>query len=308
MGDVPTFGGLGHDGKYFFIQAHDPLLVNPETHAAVIDRAVYRYQRVLYSILATPGLLAGESGLVWWLLILNVAAVGLGTWAASRLAGAFGASSWWGLAFGMNPGIIFEVMVDGAGVLALALALIGLLMVVRERWWAAALMFVLAGLTREVMILMAVGSALAVWKRSRIHSLALGVAPVASVAAWAIFVRVRLGVALTETQSVELGIPFVGLVSSAGKWLEDPGVDLVVGLAMVAICLMVLRRLIAEPSLVTSAVVGFVALAILLTENVWLHYFDITRAMAPLVTGFALVVASDTRARARPVNEKGTSG
>lgn len=303
LGNIPTFGGLGHDGKYFFIQAHDPLLANPETHAAVIDRAAYRYQRVLYAVLAAPGLAAGESGLAWWLLILNVAAVGLGTLATARLAVAFGASPWWGLAFGMNPGIIFEVMVDGAGVLALAFALIGLLMVVRERWWAAALFFVMAGLTREVMILMAVGTAVAVWKRSRTHSVALAMAPVASVALWAVFVRVRLGVGLLEAQSVEIGPPFLGLISSVGKWMENPGVDLVVGFAMVAICLMVLRRLIAERSLVTLAVVGFVALAILLTDNVWLHYFDITRALAPLVTGFALVVASDTRARTRLVNE-----
>src|SRR5665811_1343691 len=70
--DVPTFSGPGHDGKYFFVQAHDPLLLDPARHAVAIDRPAYRYQRFLYPILASPALIFGDRGLAWALIAVNL--------------------------------------------------------------------------------------------------------------------------------------------------------------------------------------------------------------------------------------------
>jgi hypothetical protein len=43
--------------------------------------------------------------------------------------------------------------------------------------------------------------------------------------------------------------------------------------------------------LVGWAFLGFVGLGILFTEQVWENYFDITRAIAPVITAFALLIA-----------------
>jgi hypothetical protein len=37
------------------------------------------------------------------------------------------------------------------------------------------------------------------------------------------------------------------------------------------------------------AFLGFVALALVFTEQVWRSYFDITRAIAPVITSFVLL-------------------
>jgi hypothetical protein len=41
---------------------------------------------------------------------------------------------------------------------------------------------------------------------------------------------------------------------------------------------------------VSYSTLGFVMLAPLLTRQVWLNYFDITRAVAPVFTTFVLVL------------------
>ncbi len=53
--DFEPQAGWGHDGKFVFIQAHDPLLLDPLEHAAVLDVPVYRSQRVLVPALVGIG-------------------------------------------------------------------------------------------------------------------------------------------------------------------------------------------------------------------------------------------------------------
>jgi hypothetical protein len=55
LGTVYLRGDQGHDGKFFFIQANDPWVLAPENNAAVLDRPLYRSQRMLYPVLAGLG-------------------------------------------------------------------------------------------------------------------------------------------------------------------------------------------------------------------------------------------------------------
>ena len=55
----------GHDGRFFWIQARDPLLLHPKLDAANLDRPAYRAQRIAYPALAAPWRVFGEYGLVW---------------------------------------------------------------------------------------------------------------------------------------------------------------------------------------------------------------------------------------------------
>jgi hypothetical protein len=61
--------------------------------------------------------------------------------------------------------------------------------------------------------------------------------------------------------------------------------------------------------LVGLAFVGFVPLALLLTEPVWRSYFDVTRAIAPVITAFILLAfaakaSSPSNAGSAPSSEK----
>ena len=137
LGDVPLTDGTGHDGKYFFVQAHDPLLLEPADHAALMERPTYRSQRMLYPLMASVGSLLGETGILWLMLLINVLAIGVGTWATAAVAQSAGVSRWFGLAFALNPGILFELAFDGSGAVAWALVMVAIYSSVRRRWLGA---------------------------------------------------------------------------------------------------------------------------------------------------------------------------
>lgn len=296
--EVQVRNDLGHDGKYFFILANDPWLTEPDEHAVVLDRPKYRAQRILYPMLASLGGLLSPSAVVWSLVITNVLFMGVGTWVVAHLSSDMGGSPWWGLAFGLNVGFISEQNIDGAGVLAAAAAFGAVLLVRRGMQWPAIALLAAAALAREAMLLVAAGVALWMWLHNRrADALRALIAPTALVGLWALFVRVRLGDLPAVAEVQEIGLPLVGLVSAWDDWARDP-VDLAAGFAVVAILLLYLRRALAgRKAIVAWAFVGFVPLAFLFTEQVWLNYFDITRAIAPVITAFLLLAFVGERAR-----------
>lgn len=290
LGDIPLVPELGHDGKYFFIQANDPLLLSPGENAVFLDRATYRAQRMFYPLLASFGSPWGPRGVAWGLVFVNVLAFGFGTWATARLARSMGGSTWLGMAFALNPGLIFEAQIDGAGVLAwaLAVAALSLLETGNESW--ASLAVTLAVLARETMILVALGAGLFLWRSQRRMSIGLLAVPVVAAACWALWVRARLGVPILTAESEELGVPGVGLWTACGEWLQNPDANLVAGVLSVLVLFAVAYQLVARPSYLSWGTAGYCFLALLLTQQVWNKYFDISRALAPIFTAFLVAV------------------
>ena len=299
LGEVPTVPTAGHDGKHFFILAHDPLLLDPATHAVNLERPTYRAQRILYPLLVSPLGLFGPRGIVWGLLVMNLIAVGVGTWATARLAVFHGSSMWLGLSFGLNPGTIMEVLIDGSGVTAWALVMVSVAFLYQKRsWWAVGAMAA-AVLSRETMILAAVGAAVFLWRRDRSTALRIFLVPLAVAAIWGIYVRVRLGASMLTFESREIGLPFEGLWQALQDW-QVPSKDMVVGMAVVLLVGVCIYQAVARPALITWIAVGFALLAPLLTRNVWLGYYDISRAAMPLFTTVVLAMFLHPRAHVIP--------
>jgi len=282
--------GLGHDGKYFFVQANDPLVLEPEENVAVIDRPLYRSQRMLYPVLAGAGGLFSADVIVWALLIINLIAIGVGSWAVAHLALEMGGSAWWGLAFALNIGFISEMNIDGAGVVAAAAAFGAVVLLLKQRLgWAIALL-VIAVLSREAMLIAAAGSAFWLWRKGerRDALLVVGI-PVAAVALWAVYLRLRIDFDTGLSEVQEIGLPFAGFINAFEIWVDNP-LNLVAGVAIMLLLLLYTRRVLISGQLVGWAFLGFVPLAILFTQQVWQRYFDITRAVAPVLTAFVLLV------------------
>ena len=248
--EVAKRAALGHDGKYFFVQANDPLVLEPEENIAVVDRPLYRSQRMLYPILAGGAGLFSPDVIVWALLIVNLIAMGFGTWAVAELAMEMGGSPWWGLAFVLNIGFISEMNIDGAGVVAAAAAFGAVVMLLKERLgWAIALLTI-AVLSREAMLIAAAGSAFWLWRRGEKRSAVLvaGI-PTAAVALWAIYLRFRIEFDTGVSEVQEIGLPFAGFAQSFKIWADDP-LNLVAGVAICSCSLMFTRRVLMSRHLV----------------------------------------------------------
>jgi hypothetical protein len=289
LGDVSARSAQGHDGKFFFVQANDPLHLDPDTHAANLDRPTYRAQRMLYPLLAGGAGLFTPVAVAWGMIVVNIVALGIGSWAIAEFARGEGWSPWWGLAFCLNIGMISEMSIGGAGIVAFAAAAWGLVAVQRDRPMWAAVAFTAAVLSREAMLLVVAGAAFWYWRTHRRIPWAWLLAPVIAAAGWAGYLRLRLGGLEVDVASIqEIGLPFVGFAQAAQTWMDRP-LNLVTGITVLAVLLLFSVRALGSRLLLAWGAIGFVPLAIVFTQQVWLSYFDITRAIAPALTAWAIV-------------------
>lgn len=290
LGEIYLRPKQGHDGKFFFVQSNDPWVLDPGENAEVLDRPLYRSQRMLYPVMAGGLGFFGPEAIVWSMLIVNLIAIGVGSWVVARIAVEMGGSPWWGLAFALDLGFISEINIGGAGVVAAAAAFGAVLSLMRQRHGPAIALLVLAALAREAMLIAAAGSALWLWLGGdRKRAMVTGAVPLAAVAIWATYLRMRIGGGVVSSQVQEIGWPFVGFFEAFRNWLTDP-VDLAAGVAMMVLLIFYTRRVLISRHVVGLAFVGFVVLGLVLTEQVWHSYFDITRALAPIITSFVLLL------------------
>jgi hypothetical protein len=291
---------LGHDGKFFFVQAQDPLILDPEPYREVLDRPVYRSQRVLYPLLAAPARVAGQWSLVWWMLGINVLSVVGGTYVTARVAERVGLSPWFGVAFTLNPGVWAEVNAGSAGALAWALAMAGILLYLEGRLAVTVALLGAAVLAREAMLLVVAGVAFHYWREHRRIPVAL-LAPLGAAIGWGLYVRARLGADLWESESQEFGLPLAGLVGAAREWITDSDM---VRLAAGAIFVIILVRFVALalriPHVLGWSVLGFAAIAPFFSRQVWYNVWDISRAVLPVATVFVLLAGLDLKPARAP--------
>jgi hypothetical protein len=290
LGDVVPSAGFGHDGKFYFMQAMDPFYLSPNDHAAFLDRPTYRAQRMIYPTIAGGLGLLPPLGTAWGLWVLNVAALGIGTWLTALLAREIGLSQWFGLAFLFNPGIIVSSVIDTAEVLALTFMVAGALFVLRGRTGLAVTFLTLAALSRETMIVASIGAIVYIWQKKRSVPWVYSVPFIAS-GAWWLYVRVRLGGldnSIQDTQAI--GAPFRGFIEAMQRWLAEPGseVDMAMGVLLLVLSVSIAWRAIRHRNLLLLMTAGFSLVAVIMVEQVWRFYFDASRALVPLVTMYVL--------------------
>src|SRR5690606_7178960 len=196
---------------------------------------------------------------------------------------------WWGLSFALNPGFFSEIGIGGAGVVAGAAAFVALLFLMQGFTARAVALLTLAALAREVILIVAVGSAVWLWARtSRRQGLWVAAIPALAVAGWGAYTRFRLASEIEGPQVQEIGVPFRGLLEAASAWGSD-ALSLAAGLVVLVVLGWFLVKAVQRRSLLDMAFIGFVPLALVLSEQVWHSYFDILRAVAPVFTAFVLV-------------------
>ncbi|MFP3881058.1 MAG: hypothetical protein ACLFRT_14695 [Actinomycetota bacterium] len=300
LGEVVLAPEAGHDGKFFFSQAMDPFYLEPEDHAIYLDRPSYRAQRMAYPTLASLGGTLGALGTAWGLIAVNIVAMVVGSVYTGLAATRMNLSPWFGLAFLFNPGMIVELGIDGGGVVAMAGMMAGVYYMLQDRVWLAAVALSIAALARETMLIAAIGLAAFILFRCRRLEWKLAM-PVTVVGAWWVYVRARLDEALAQDTQA-LALPFQGIAGAFRGWVSSSGdaLDLVVGCVVLLVALMVVVRSAISPTALGWAAAGFALLGVILSEPVWAKWFDSTRALAPVLTAYILMVPATSRTTATP--------
>jgi hypothetical protein len=197
-------GSEGYDGQFAYYIASDPL-----NGWQRCDVPAYRYQRILYPLLARLLALGQESLIPYTLPLLNLIALGMGTWLTERILVRYRMSHWYAVTYGLYAGQLMSVRLDLNEPLAHALVQAAILAAERSRWsgrhapdgsglaWAT-LFFALAALAKETTLVYVAGYLLFLFARRhwrRLAGLALGV-----------------------------GTPFLAWQAVLWAWLGSPGI------------------------------------------------------------------------------------
>lgn len=168
-------GTEGYDGQFFYYIA-----VDPATAPQKIDVPAYRFQRILYPLVARFLSLNQVSLIPWILIIINLAGLVGSVWLTEQLLAQHRVNIWHALPVGLFVGQLLSIRVDLPEPLALALVLLGIwlfeyeqeqnsagrisknprLWSLKAAWLWSVLFFTLAVFTKETMLISGLAYAL----------------------------------------------------------------------------------------------------------------------------------------------------
>ena len=140
---------IGYDGQFSYAIALDPIGAG---ESDALDRAAYRYLRIVYPITARIIALGIPDLIPWSLLAVNILAAGATAWLFADLIGGKAGAVWAVLALLLSLNYLIGIRFDLNEPLALLAATAGLWLHKRKRYGLTAIAFALAGLTKEAFL------------------------------------------------------------------------------------------------------------------------------------------------------------
>jgi hypothetical protein len=140
----------GYDGQFSYFLALDP---RPSVVRQHLDVPAYRYQRILYPLLARL-LALGQPALISWTLVaINFVAHIIGTYLVEQWLMMHNVSRWYALTYGLWAGLLMAVRLDLNEPVCYALIAGALLAHQRNHYWLSALCIGLALFAKETALL-----------------------------------------------------------------------------------------------------------------------------------------------------------
>lgn len=282
LGTANTPGHRGYDGQYYYRIAVDPL---GGTHG--LDRPAYRYQRILYPLLARLAALGRRERIAAALVLVNAAAIAAGVLLVALLLRRNALSPLYALACALYAGQVGSFWRDLAEPLAFALVAAALLLLGADRPRLAALALLAAALTKETALLFVAPLAFQYILRRSWRVLATLLALVAMpYALWQAALWIALGQPGIAGADHPPLLPLGGLSGARGlrQWLFDLEAVAIPALLCLLLCCLSLRRawLTARGSLSLTAR-RYAALATTATAQGVAHRSRLARATASMV-------------------------
>lgn len=271
--DLAPLEGVGHDGQQFYVIARHPF--DPQAAEGAVGPLAYRYRRILFPLVAGRMAPGGGRPVIAAFFALSLLGVALGARALQLLGRG---PRWMPLVAAVSPAVITSLTLSLSDALGSGLALMAVALASRRRWgWAVALA-VLAALTRETFLVVAVALLLTPAMPVRWRAAAL-LAPVAAVGGWMLWLAGAIpGTSVLDGGSDQLALPFAGYLSGD----TDAQTFLVAGLAIVLLVVGALRTRVVAPHV--AAVLALQAvLLVCVSELVAFNWVNAVRTAAPLL-------------------------
>jgi hypothetical protein len=210
MGTSNTPGNRGYDGQYYYRIATEPFGTTRG-----FDQPAYRYQRIAYPMAARAVALGDREAIPAALVLINVAAIALGTLAVGRLLHRHGASAATALVWAAYAGQVAGFWRDLAEPMSMFLAAWAILLIRADRVTPAGIVLGVAALTKETTLLFAIAAAVHYAARGRIGSCTT-IAGLAALPylAWQAVLRGVLGHTGVSGSHLPLHLPLAGLTGA----------------------------------------------------------------------------------------------
>ncbi len=302
LAGVPVLSQYGYDGQFYAVLATDPLLLEADTPRH-LDAPAFRAARLGAPLVAwLLGLGEPRAAVLMYLLLCWAGALALlGLVAAWLTEG--GGSPWWAVAVGASGGLATSMLRATPDALAVALALGGLWLATKGRHRLALALLTGACVTRETMLLMALGAAVAtLFAGRRWVAARYALVPTGVYLAWRFVLAARLGGSWWDTGG-NVGAPLAWVGSKvaslargeAGALGMEVWGTLAVVTGLVGALLLIRRHLRHAPA---AALAFFALLGVALTHQVLAEAYAYTRVLLPLSV-LALLASTETRWFAR---------
>ena len=304
----------GYDGQYFYNMTYDPFLTafrsEPRRYGEFIDAPPYRYGRIGFSLL-TKVLSANNPR--WYPAVMVTLVMG-GLVGCGALLSAFarrhGASAWYGALVLLIPGYWHSVDATLPEPIAAAFFLGGLLLLMRQSWWAAGTLFGVSMLVREtggaLVVALVIGTFLTGRRRESALVALLALAPLALWRLYVVWVFMPdLGWGALAFRPDDFDLPLIGVrqlwtAVAHGSYFSGNSEMARAALSFPPLVMagVILAVIVAvrQPSPIALAGLLYAAMAISMNfRGVWLHVGNAERVTIDLFFSLALVSASIPR-------------
>jgi len=291
--DLFVFRGTpGYDGQFFYMACFDPW-IRGDMHA-YMDTPAYRYQRMLYPLLAS-WLAAGKPDFFpYTLVIVNVVFILVGTYYSIKLLGKMHLNPYWSFFYALNFGFLFCVFRDLATPVALGLLVGGFYFYESRHMMMSMVLFSLSILTRELMfipiagIVIYEGTVQRDWKKA--GCLALSLVPFIL---WQGYIYDRIGSLPFGGGKLNFGMPLVDVWNYLKQCLSDPNPKrnieklfaiLFILLWISTLIISIRAILITFRLWTTYTLILFAGLSLFLTKTIWVEPWSYSRVLSPFFT------------------------
>ncbi|HEX8616711.1 MAG TPA: hypothetical protein VF911_03900 [Thermoanaerobaculia bacterium] len=297
----------GYDGLAFYRFALNPFTGQKVEFGISIDTPSYRHQRIGYPLLVW--LITGGKPLLvpWALVLVNYAALIALGWAGAVLSQHSGRHALWAVLIPLYPGFVHSVSRDLSEPVACAFGLLALVSLAKRRYALAAAFLSYAVLTRETLLVLAIGIAVAwVWSRPQHLPRIVFVAPLAVYGLWQIVLTLHWGISPLQAGAQDLTLPFTGYArvlyeSRSFRRLHRLHFSQALYLGIVAILTLLSWRKPRIAPLFGSRIawLGYLALASTLPHAIWDEDVGYMRILGDLmVLSATFLLAASVRLRA----------
>lgn len=300
--DQSNHGG-GYDGQFYYYIALDPARAHYYIQSP--DSASYRYERILYPMLARFTALEQPAAIPWTLLLINLLACGGGVAALAAWLRRRGSSPWFAVIYGLYPGMLIALQFDLTEPLAYGLVALAIYLFDfggRRGVIASGVAFGLAGLTRETTLLFAILFGLSILAgranaasrnelRPRVIQAALFVA--LACLPFLIWIAVDYSwLGVPHTTSILDPVPFRGIFSDPYALTRQPLEAIFVGLPALLISAWMVPQLAErEGRLERLCMIANTLMIVVFSSGaVWASYTSIGRVAIAIVLGAVLCV------------------